>query len=347
MINVEFTNEINDIVTENLYQWDNYQTLKISGINFGSVTPKVHFANKKSKEALVVTGSLQSDGSFEVSIPNSLLTEKYDILAYVYTNTGLTNKTIKSITIPIIARLKPSEYYQPSDEDIAQIEAIELEAKAIIDGLTASEYDENETYKRPNIVYYNQCAYMCNSSVEITGITPTDTSKWQLIVQGELITGVSVNEEGKLAFTTSKGSIHTVDFSTIDTVAVDDKDIPALNLTQEDVKKVKTSDVVKLEDLTNTSQTQDGKTYWALAYGLYAITVKYNDRYYNVVALIDKTGMYDEDDLVLLRVYNGVVSHEVIYGDPFKTESSTSLIQGLYASDTNIQIVKVVKIMGV
>ena len=30
MINVEFTNEINDIVTENLYQWDNYQTLKIS-----------------------------------------------------------------------------------------------------------------------------------------------------------------------------------------------------------------------------------------------------------------------------------------------------------------------------
>lgn len=347
MINVEFTNEINDITTENLYQWDNYQTLKISGISFGSVTPKVHFANKKSKEALVVTGSLQSDGSLEVSIPNSLLTEKYDILAYVYTNTGLTNKTIKSITIPIIARLKPSEYYQPSDEDIAQIEAIELEAKAIIDGLTASEYDENETYKRPNIVYYNQCAYMCNSSVEITGIAPTDTSKWQLIVQGELITGVSVNEEGKLAFTTSKGSTHTVDFSTIDTVAVDDKDIPALNLTKEDVDKVKNSDVVKLEDLTNTSQTQDGKTYWALEYGLYSITVKYNDKYYNVVSLIDKTGMYDEDDLVLLRVYSGVVSYEVIYGDPFKTETTSSLIQGLYASGTSIEIIKVVKIMGV
>lgn len=343
MINVEFTNEINDITTENLYQWDTYQTLKISGINFGSVTPKVHFANKKSKEALVVTGSLQSDGSFEVSIPNSLLTEKYDILAYVYTNTGLTNKTIKSITIPIIARLKPSEYYQPSDEDIAQIEAIELEAKAIIDGLTASEYDETETYKRPNIVYYNQCAYMCNSSVEITGIPPTDTSKWREIVHGEHISNVSVGEDGKLTFITSSGTSYSIDFQTKEVKLVDDADIPALNLTQEDVDKVKNSDVVKLEDLTSTSQTQDGKTYWSLANGLYSITVKYNDKYYNIVAVIDRTGLYSEDDIIIGTVGGASIKH----GDPFKTESSSSLIQGLYASDTSIQIVKVVKIMGV
>lgn len=346
MINVEFTNEINDITTENLYQWDTYQTLKISGINFGSVTPKVHFANKKSKEALVVTGSLQSDGSFEVSIPNSLLTEKYDILAYVYTNTGLTNKTIKSITIPIIARLKPSEYYQPSDEDIAQIEAIELEAKAIIDGLTASEYDENETYKRPNIVYYNQCAYMCNSSVEITGIPPTDTSKWQEIVHGEHISNVSVGEDGKLTFTTSSGTSYSIDFQTKEVTLVDDADIPALNLTQEDVEKVKNSDVVKLEDLTNTSQTQDGKTYWPLANGLYSITVQKGDdnEYHNFVVLIDRTGMYAEDDLLI----GTVNATSILYGDPFKTETTSSLIQGLFSrSESTAKIVKVVKIMGV
>ena len=346
MINVEFTNEINDIVTENLYQWDNYQTLKISGINFGSVTPRVHFANKKSKEALVVTGSLQSDGSFEVSIPNSLLTEKYDILAYVYTNTGLTNKTIKSITIPIIARLKPSEYYQPSDEDIAQIEAIELEAKAIIDGLTASEYDETETYKRPNIVYYNQCAYMCKSNVEITGILPTDTSKWREIVHGEHISNVSVGEDGKLTFITSSGTSYSIDFQTKEVTLVDDADIPALNLTQEDVEKVKNSDVVKLEDLTSTSQTQDGKTYWSLENGLYSITVQLvsTGDYYNIVAVIDRTGLYNEDDIIIGTVGGASIKH----GDPFKTESSSSLISGLYSSDEAIaKIVKVVKIMGV
>ena len=247
MINVKFEEEINDIVTENLYQWDTYQTLKISGINFGSVTPRVHFANKKSTEALVVQGVLQSDGSLEVSIPNSLLTEKYDILGYIYTNTGLTSKTIKSITIPIIARLKPSEYVQISDEDIAQIEAIELEAKAIIDGLTASEYDSTETYKRPNIVYYNLCSYMCKSNVEITGVLPTDTSKWQQITKGSVITGVSVDTNGNLIFTDSTGAVFTIDFSVVDTEVFDDDDVPSLQMTLDNVNNCKKLDIVECE----------------------------------------------------------------------------------------------------
>lgn len=239
MITAEFTNEINDLITENLYQWDTYQTLKITGIDFGSIAPRVHFANKKSKEALVVNAVLKNDGSVEVSIPNSLLTEKYDILAYVYTNTGLTSKTIKSITLPIIARLKPSEYYQPTDEEIAEIEAIELEAKAIIDGLTASEYNNTESYKRPNIVYYNQNAYMCKSNTEITGISPNDTTNWQEIVHGEHISGVSVNSDGKLTFTTSSGNSYSIDFQVKNVQLVDEVDIPALSLTAEDVNKVK------------------------------------------------------------------------------------------------------------
>lgn len=238
MINAEFTNEINDLITENLYQWDTYQTLRISGIDFGSVAPRVHFANKKSTEALVVDGAMQSDGSVEVSIPNSLLTQKYDILAYVYINTGLTSKTIKSITIPIIARLKPSEYYQPSDEDIAQIEAIELQAKAIIDSLTASEYQSTQRYKRPNIVYYNYSAYMCKSNSEISGVLPTDTIKWQKICNGVKITGIAISDNGNLQFTTSDGS-YEIDFATAEADTADSLDIPALDLNYKDVSRVK------------------------------------------------------------------------------------------------------------
>lgn len=208
MIYAEFKNEINDLVTENLYQWDTYQTLKISGIDFASVAPKVHFANKKSTEALVVNGVLQSDGSVEVSIPNTLLAEKYHILAYIYTNTGLTSKTIKSITIPIIARLKPSEYFQPTDEDIAEIEAIELEAKAIIDGLTASAYSSTKTYKRPNIVFYGCDSYMCKSSVGITGINPTDTTNWQRLTDISLAIQNDAEELGLVG-----GETDTVDLS--------------------------------------------------------------------------------------------------------------------------------------
>ena len=239
MINVEFTEDINDLVTENLYQWDTYQTLKISGINFDSITPRVHFANKKSKEALVVKAILKSDGTAEVSIPNSLLTEKYDILAYIYTNTGLTYKTIKSITIPVISRLKPSEYFQPTNEEIIEIEEIELQAKLILSKLYASEYKSNEKYSRPNIVYYNHSSYMCLSNSEITGILPTDTSKWQLIAEGAIVTSLTKNSNGNLVFNFSNGTSFTIEITTKEVKLVDNADYPCFDLTSDDVANVK------------------------------------------------------------------------------------------------------------
>lgn len=239
MIKAVFSKSINDLTTENLYQWDSYQTLSISGIDFLAITPKVHFCNKKSTEALAVEGVLQADGSCQVSIPNSLLSEKYDILAYIYTNTGLTYKTIKSITIPIIPRLKPTNYTQPSNEDIIEIEAIELQAKLILEGLYATEYSDSTSYKRPNIVYYNNGAYMCKSNVSISGVLPTDTTKWQLLVQGEYISSMSVNSEGKLVLTTTTGNTYSIDFQTKNVSLADSNDIPALNLTAEDVERVK------------------------------------------------------------------------------------------------------------
>lgn len=239
MINVEFTNEINDIVTENLYQWDSYQTLNIKGINFGSVTPRVHFANKKSKEALVVQGVLKGDGSVDVSIPNSLLMEKYDIIGYVYVNSGITSKTIKSLTIPIIPRLKPTEYIQITDENIAEIEAIELQAKIILEGLTASEYSPSVSYKRPNIVYHNFNSYMCKSNAEIIGVLPTDTSKWQKIANGINITGISVNASGNLVFTNQDGSTYEIEFSTSEVRAVDEMELPCLRLNTDNINYIK------------------------------------------------------------------------------------------------------------
>ena len=252
MINVEFTEDINDLVTENLYQWDTYQTLKISGINFDSITPRVHFANKKSKEALVVKAILKSDGTAEVSIPNSLLTEKYDILAYIYTNTGLTYKTIKSITIPVISRLKPSEYFQPTDEQIVEIEEIELHAKLILNGLYASEYNTSESYIRHNVVYYNHSSYMCISDKEITGVLPTDTSKWQMIADGAVVTSLTKDSNGNIIFNFSNGSSFTVEMAVKDAKLVDGDDVPALKLTSENVANVKnitSEDVAKIKRL--------------------------------------------------------------------------------------------------
>lgn len=212
MIIAEFTNEINDLTTENLYQWDTYQSLLISGIDIGGVAPKVHFCNKKSTEALVVQSVIASNNSATVSIPNTLLKEKYDILAYIYTNTGVAGKTIKSITIPVIARLKPSEYVEVTNEDLIEIEQIELQAKLILNGLKAENYNNTKTYKRPNIVFYENASYMCTVDSEISGVLPTDSDKWQVLCYGSVIVDITETQNGKLAFVFDNGETIEMNF---------------------------------------------------------------------------------------------------------------------------------------
>ena len=81
MISVTFTSDVENIVaTEHLYQWDNGQKLSISGVG---TSADIHFANKKSEKALVVTPTVTS-GKMVAPIPNSLLAEPYPIIAYVY-----------------------------------------------------------------------------------------------------------------------------------------------------------------------------------------------------------------------------------------------------------------------
>lgn len=215
MIFAEFTAEFNSVQVESLYQWDEGEELKISGIDFGSTAPQVHFCNKKSETAIAVQGVLRDDGSVIASIPNSLLTEPYDITAYVYIKTAVSSNTIKCIVIPVIARKMPSDYVLTTDKDIVEIHEIELEAKAIIDNLTASEYSATTRYKRPNIVYYNNSAYMCKSSVAVTGVDPTDTTVWQLLCKDTSVSSIALNSSGDLVFTFDNGTSKTVAIPTI------------------------------------------------------------------------------------------------------------------------------------
>lgn len=133
MISVNFTNDIENIVaTEHLYQWDNGQKLSISGL---SVTADIHFANKKSEKALVVTPTVTS-GTITAPIPNSLLTEPYPIIAYVYAPSDNGAKTIKSVTIAVEPRKQPSDFVVDEDEGITTIESISQQANAILQNAT-------------------------------------------------------------------------------------------------------------------------------------------------------------------------------------------------------------------
>ena len=132
MISVNFTSDVENVVaTEHLYQWDNGQKLRISG---AGTNADIHFANKKSEKALVVTPTVTS-GEMVAFIPNSLLADPYPILAYVYVPSDNGSKTIKSVTIYVEARKQPSDFVLEEDEGITTVEAISQRVNAIMSSI--------------------------------------------------------------------------------------------------------------------------------------------------------------------------------------------------------------------
>ena len=129
MISVTFTNDVENVVaTEHLYQWDNGQKLSISGVG---TTADIHFANKKSEKALVVTPTVTS-GAMVAPIPNSLLAEPYPIIAYVYIPSDNGARTLKTVMIYVEPRTQPSDFVFEDDEGITTLETISQRANEVL-----------------------------------------------------------------------------------------------------------------------------------------------------------------------------------------------------------------------
>lgn len=118
MITAEFTSELVNIRVTNLFQWDVNQVLKITGLDFGDSAVEVHFCNKKSTSAIVVLSTTPTNRTIFANIPNALLKEPYDIVAYIYQTDGSTKSTTNTITIPVVKRKQPNDYRDTSGGDI-------------------------------------------------------------------------------------------------------------------------------------------------------------------------------------------------------------------------------------
>lgn len=110
MIIAEFKTDLVNARANNLFQWDVNQIIKIMGLNLTNDPIEVHFSNKKSTEAIIVNSTAPTNGFVFVNIPNVLLAEPYDIIAYVYQTEGTTRSTTNTITIPVVKRKKPTDY---------------------------------------------------------------------------------------------------------------------------------------------------------------------------------------------------------------------------------------------
>lgn len=109
-----FTKGVEVINISGLMQWDVGQEVKISFPSMPA-TFQVHFGHKKAKEAYAVEAITQN-GSATVQIPNILLQQSQDIIAWVYVSSGMCCETTHIINFDVEARPRPSDYaYKETD----------------------------------------------------------------------------------------------------------------------------------------------------------------------------------------------------------------------------------------
>lgn len=110
--------------TDNVYQWDLNHELLIQGVTVRTNAPTVHFCNKKSESAIVVQSELV-DGDIKVQVPNQLLEEPYNIIAYIHIYDDNNARTIEIVNIPLIKRVKPDDYQFIENVDVMNFERLE------------------------------------------------------------------------------------------------------------------------------------------------------------------------------------------------------------------------------
>lgn len=126
-IKVVIPENTTNIQVGGLYQWDFGQTLEIECNELGSEIMEVHFACSGMTEAIVRECNF-SAGIGTVTIPDKCLEQASPITAWIYRISDTQGHTVKTITLPVIARTRPSasrdvptEYVDKYAEALAKI----------------------------------------------------------------------------------------------------------------------------------------------------------------------------------------------------------------------------------
>jgi hypothetical protein len=105
-IKAKFAEGATSATTKSLFQWDYGQKLEIEAADLPA-TFEVHFSCRGMSEAAVVPCSA-TNGVAIVTVPDRCLEQSAEITAWVYEIEGESGTTTKVITIPVVARARPS-----------------------------------------------------------------------------------------------------------------------------------------------------------------------------------------------------------------------------------------------
>ena len=96
-----------------------------------------YYYSKNSEQALVVKSTI-SDNKIIVDIPNILLQEPYNIIAYVYLENNDSGKTVRVIEIPLRRRVKPNDYEYVDNVEIVYLSDLIREVEVLKENLKSS-----------------------------------------------------------------------------------------------------------------------------------------------------------------------------------------------------------------
>lgn len=109
MLEAIFPSGIDEITVDGLTQWDKGQILRVDFPDMPTLY-EVHFTFRGGTEALIVH-VLDGATSNDVQIPNVLLQQPYDLIAYVYlVDSEGGGETVKTVNLPLVKRAKPEDY---------------------------------------------------------------------------------------------------------------------------------------------------------------------------------------------------------------------------------------------
>lgn len=143
MLKAIFTNTTDEITVHGLTQWDKGRTLEISMLDAPD-TYQVHFAHKGAKEAYVLEAS-----NGKVNVPNIILTQHKEIMAWIYIVGDGTGETIRKINLPVKPRTKPADYIYEETEVLSygtllkRIQEMEEKQSEIIKAAVETYLEEN------------------------------------------------------------------------------------------------------------------------------------------------------------------------------------------------------------
>ncbi len=107
MLEAKFTSGVDEIEVSGLTQWDRGQVLNLTVPDGLPSTYQVHFTFKGSNKAL----NVPVFSTTQVPIPDELLTQPRDLIAYVYLiASDDSGETVKTIHLPVERRAKPEDY---------------------------------------------------------------------------------------------------------------------------------------------------------------------------------------------------------------------------------------------